>query len=262
MFSLPSVTASRPSQMKSAWFVFPFLKTSKIKRKLMVPLSNLSPLELYPFDWFYRLIDVIEAIGELTPIRYHSIGYVFFSGFRWSFRQIDVGIFHLPVTLVWKTYIPDFSNMGISKMINAVDLEPEIQKSTTQILLFGIHSPNFFLGEVWNKNMVRAKWPLIYNPGLMAGIHPAPFQRVSYRAGGRFLCVFGGSYSELKGEVDLGFSWNQLVVSGWSFQGAFLDYLNMNNYLNDSTCCVFSRILVWMAFGKFQSDQNLKVSLM
>ena len=79
---------------------FPFLKTSKIKRKLMVPLSNLSPLELYPFDWFYRLIDVIEAIGELTLIRYHSIGYVFFSGFRWSFRQIDVGIFHLPVTLV------------------------------------------------------------------------------------------------------------------------------------------------------------------
>ena len=125
---------------------FPFLKTSKIKRKLMVPPSNLSPLELYPFDWFYRLIDVIEAIGELTLIRYHSIGYVFFFWISMVISPNWCGNFSSPCDTCVKNIHPRFFQHGNFQNDQPVDLEREIQKSTTQILLFGIHSPNFFWG--------------------------------------------------------------------------------------------------------------------
>ena len=91
---------------------FPFLKTSKIKRKLMVPLSNLSPLELYPFDWFYRLIDVIEAIGELTLIRYHSIGYVFFFWISMVISPNWCGNFSSPCDTCVKNIHPRFFQHG------------------------------------------------------------------------------------------------------------------------------------------------------
>lgn len=158
---------------------------------------------------------------------------------------------------------PIFSTWGISKTkwstrFGAGENKNQQHKSSFLVSI----RPIFFGGKSETKTWLEWSdlwfttpvwWP-VFSPA-------APFKRVSYRAGGGFLCVFGGSYSELKGEVDLGFSWNPAVVSGWWFQGAFLDYLNMKNYLNVNECCVFSRILVWMAFGKFQSDQNLKVSL-
>lgn len=175
------------------------LPRSKENIMIMVPLSNLSPLELCLL--LIGFIDLCRRYRGYWRVNNHPLSFhrlwIFFLDFDGHFAGFHVEFFISLVTLVWKTYIPRFFQHGeFPKQTNAVDLESAIQKSTTKILLFGIHSPNFFLGSLkqTHGDVTRVKWPFLFTTPVWWPVFTpaAPFTWVSYRAGGRFLCVFGG----------------------------------------------------------------------